>query len=244
MSSPRVGRRGPRKFKYFPKLPKEIRDQIWQMAIPPAQKILIDYKMKGNKVETERNGVYVYVWPEATVALYKVPAMLGTNREARYWAERVYTYSFGDRLGRTNSAGIGIWIDLDRDVLTFANTKALVSFCNVSIDHQFVFSPYDGVSQAEPLPKLRNIGFGEKVAVRPELFTPSFLGVLGKPNNIFNVRKSRYTLLASTIQANVDSRWPSVEASELQYPKPNIYHLQYKSLNAFLVSYPSTPARI
>src|SRR5689334_2850455 len=87
-----------KEFTVFPKLPLEIRDMIWDLAVPAQQVISI------KNVGAVQNPCWYYdfqtVFSSAfkAVASYKIPAVLHANQESRIRGKKVLKSAFKDQL--------------------------------------------------------------------------------------------------------------------------------------------------
>jgi hypothetical protein len=143
----------PPTFPKFSKLPTELRINIWKIAMPEPQSIIIysrDRSKESMEAEREGNSQDVFTlqddlsdsedefelnsgekitmpkrftWPFELCASYKVPALLHTNFEAREIAMKVYKRSFGHQLHQKP-----VWFDCSRDTLIMASCGALEMF--------------------------------------------------------------------------------------------------------------------
>lgn len=104
-----------RKFKLFPKLAPELRQMIFELAIPDGQ--IVEITMGALSLDLK--------------AKYRIPALLHVNREARSFAESFYEKMFADRLG-----GNPLYIDVSRDVLAFESQSVALLFARPDVDQQ------------------------------------------------------------------------------------------------------------
>lgn len=93
-------------FEYFPKIPTEIRLQIWESTIPPPRYVYL-------KLHRELRGE-TQVWSLRSKS--QPPVILFVNTESRAVAARQYelTFAYEDSIPQT-------WFDFERDILRFDN---------------------------------------------------------------------------------------------------------------------------
>ncbi|ESZ92093.1 hypothetical protein SBOR_7508 [Sclerotinia borealis F-4128] len=123
-------------FTLFPKLSSEIKAMVWDLASQEPNRILFDSwrirkrKYPKRKVTTpisERDRIFCgrhpdYPNPRRLWAQGRVPAVLITCRESRYWAMKHYSLCFGDQLYYKS-----LWFNPKVDTLIFSDMFA--AFC-------------------------------------------------------------------------------------------------------------------
>jgi hypothetical protein len=108
-----------RKFNPFPRLPPEIRDTTWALAIPGARVITVI----GNEVYKKDATIDHCRFQQHAKALADIPALLHVNKEARAVALKHYKLAFGTCL-----SGTGVYFNFSRDILHFDLFSTLQKF--------------------------------------------------------------------------------------------------------------------
>ncbi|QSZ31751.1 hypothetical protein DSL72_001319 [Monilinia vaccinii-corymbosi] len=123
-------------FTLFPKLHPEVRAIIWELASQAPNRILFfsstisarNYpKRKANTPISDRDRIFCgrhpdYPAPVRAGASSRVPSVLRTSRESRYWAMKHYSLSFQDQLYTK-----ALWFNPKVDLLIFDDIQT--AFC-------------------------------------------------------------------------------------------------------------------
>ncbi|CAG8960783.1 hypothetical protein HYFRA_00002320 [Hymenoscyphus fraxineus] len=144
----------PLTFPLFNNLPKELREQIWDLALPDPQVITITLVHDEETIAgspTEKEGTYGTVTRlvEKCHAIYDFPSLLLVNSEARERALRHYKLCFEDNFIYP------IYFDATRDTLHLDSCNTLTAF------KYFIWSRED----LQTMKETRFLGIGGKIAL-------------------------------------------------------------------------------
>ncbi|CZR52644.1 uncharacterized protein PAC_02521 [Phialocephala subalpina] len=206
---------GPRKFRFFPDLPLELRLCIWEMVKPDGQLISIDAEYgldaTGERIPDPNGG---WVVNKKVVASYKVPSLLHACHDSRIVAQKLYKQHFGDRLQGNGSC-----------VLFFGADRELLA---EDLSTREIKCPIE-----EELPAIAFRNF-------PRSFwqiSPRILTQMGQPKHIYLLRQSGRASTEHFVQGMLlDRMWRSdtEQAKELGYSKPYLVFTTYKKMRAHL----------
>lgn len=118
-------------FPHFPELPFEIREQIWEHALPDHQNVVVIGGPLGWNRSHSRNRPYSWNREEPygrTVVSYRPPAVLHTCRHSRTVGLKSYPRCFTEQLGTP------ILFNLSKDLLLFSDDHSFQRFLKISFN--------------------------------------------------------------------------------------------------------------
>ncbi|TGO23127.1 hypothetical protein BPAE_0143g00250 [Botrytis paeoniae] len=124
-------------FTVFPKLSDDLKAMIWDLVSQQPSRIQFgsytvrktkNFKRKNNEPASERDKIFSgkypdYPWTFRLSVEVRVPSVLITCRESRYWAMKHYRFDFKDQLYSK-----ALWFNHKVDILTFDTLDTLLVF--------------------------------------------------------------------------------------------------------------------
>lgn len=153
-------------FKLFPKLPAELKAKIWDFASQEPHRIFFDSyqprkrrfsKAWAKEPASERDQIFSgrhadYPYIDRLCAEARVPAVLITCRESRYWAMKHYSLCFKDQLYHK-----ALWFNPKVDILVFKHVLNLNLFVRGGCQNGRSSEPIPIIQSSATIPVVERI---------------------------------------------------------------------------------------